>query len=227
MAADSGMLSQEEIDALFQKATGMTIHHRSSTPPAEESVPVAAPARAPVAAPAPAPVPAPQPAAFKPKPMPEPVMPPPAAVPEPEVPMPKVIIRNADAVQALTSQPAVPTVSKAAMDATVKQFQSLTNTLTKRLLEAEKRIAQLERQNKTLASKLNSGSSANIAAIVKEVKRIGGQVKTISGNLEATPGYNVHNTFVCTSCGSKGKVAVPMRCTECGQEGWKGWFRKK
>jgi hypothetical protein len=225
MSADNGMLSQDEIDALFQKATGMTIHHRNQSSPSAESVPAAAPAPAPAAMPAPAP----QSAAVRPKPviMPEPVMPPPAAVPEPVAPMPRVIIRNAEAVQALSSQPAVPSVSKASMDAAVKQFQSLTNALTKRLLEAEKRIAQLEKQNKALASKVNSGSSANVAAIVKEVKRIGGQVKMISGNLEATPGYNAHNNFVCTSCGSKGKVAVPMRCTECGQEGWKGWFRKK
>jgi len=225
MSADNGMLSQDEIDALFQKATGMTIHHRNSSPPTAESVPAAAPAPAPVAAAKPAA----QPAALKPKPeiLQEPVMPPPAAAPEPMAPMPKVIVRNADIVQALSSQPAVPTVSKAPMDATVKQFQALTNTLTKRLLDAERRIAQLERQNKVLASKVKTSPSSNIDAIVKEVKRIGGQVKTISGNLEATPGYNAHNNFVCTSCGSKGKVAIPLRCTECGQEGWKGWFRKK
>jgi hypothetical protein len=226
MSADSGMLSQEEIDALFQKATGMTIHRRDDSPPVSESAPVAAPAAAPVAPPRSAP---PQPAAIRPGPeiIPEPVMQPPLATPEPEAPMPKVIVRNAAAVQAMSSQPAAPTVSKAAMDATFKQFQSLTNTLTKRLLEAEKRIAQLEKQNKALASKVNSSSSANVNAIVTEVKRIGREVKTISGNLEATPGYNAHNNFVCTSCGSKGKVAIPLRCTECGQQGWKGWFRKK
>jgi predicted PurR-regulated permease PerM len=116
---------------------------------------------------------------------------------------------------------------KAAPDDAVRQLQALTNTLTKRLIEAEKRIAQLEKKNKVLSDRVNASSSASVTAIIKEVKRLGSQVKTISSNLEATPGYNAHNTFVCTSCGSKGKVAVPMRCTECGQGGWKGWFRKK
>ncbi len=220
MAADSGMLSQEEIDAIFKKATGMEIHHKSTSPPVAGSAPASAPAASV----------APQPAAAKPRAAEEaPVpVPPPVSQPEPVAPMPNVIVRNAAAVRsAASAQSSAPTVSKTAMDDTVRQFKALTDTLTKRLVEAEKRIAQLEKQNKVLSGKINTASSASVTAIVKEVKRLGGQVKTISSNLEATPGYNAHHSFVCTSCGAKGKVAVPMRCTECGQEGLKGWFRKK
>ncbi len=226
MATD-GMLTQEEIDAIFKKATGMEIHHKNTVPSSAQSEPVPAPVAAPVRTSAPVPLPVaakPQAAILEP---PAPVKQPPASASESTAPMPNIIVRNAAAVQAMSSQSVASAMPKAAPDDTVRQLQALVNTLTKRLIEAEKRIVQLEKQNKALSAKINTSSSANVTAIVKEVKRLGGQVKNITANLDATPGYNAHNTFVCTSCGSKGKVAVPMRCTECGREGWKGWFRKR
>ncbi len=49
----------------------------------------------------------------------------------------------------------------------------------------------------------------------------------LAANLEGTPGYGVQGTFACESCGSRGTVAMPLRCTRCGTEGWWGWWPKE
>ncbi len=66
--------------------------------------------------------------------------------------------------------------------------------------------------------------SQRLDGITRQLKKMDGRVGTISKNLEATPEYAARKDFTCSSCGSHGYLAVPLKCTGCGSEGWWGWW---
>ncbi len=46
----------------------------------------------------------------------------------------------------------------------------------------------------------------------------------ISGSLQGTVGYGAHESFICSSCQSRGNVAAKLNCTACGEDNWWGWW---
>jgi len=64
----------------------------------------------------------------------------------------------------------------------------------------------------------------NIQMTNGQVQVVSSRVKGILSNLKATLGYRAKITYVCASCHSKGRVAVRLKCTDCGQENWQGWW---
>ena len=41
---------------------------------------------------------------------------------------------------------------------------------------------------------------------------------------KGTWGYDIHRTYECQHCGSKGNVVGLVKCSECGDEDWWGWW---
>jgi len=76
-------------------------------------------------------------------------------------------------------------------------------------------------------AKPNDIPLAQMKAAVAQIKNIGSQVEVISEGLRGTAGYNVNKTFKCGSCNTVGIVAIKVKCNQCGQENWWGWWPKK
>lgn len=99
-----------------------------------------------------------------------------------------------------------------------------TNTiLLDALRTALNRTAQLERglrETNTAVRRIQQ----NMQTTNGNVHVVGGRVKGILTNLKATLGYRAKTTYVCASCHSKGKVAVRVKCTHCGEDNWWGWW---
>jgi hypothetical protein len=64
----------------------------------------------------------------------------------------------------------------------------------------------------------------DVRKIKADLAKLSRQIEAISANLKDTPVYGLHKHFVCRSCGSGGHVALIIRCTQCGKEGWQGWW---
>ena len=64
----------------------------------------------------------------------------------------------------------------------------------------------------------------DVRKIKADLAKLSRQIEAISANLKDTPAYGLHKHFVCRSCGSGGHVALIIRCTQCGKEGWQGWW---
>ena len=60
--------------------------------------------------------------------------------------------------------------------------------------------------------------------MVNQVQLVSSKVDGILANLKATIGYRAQKTFTCSSCKTSGNVATRVRCTQCGQENWWGWW---
>jgi len=93
------------------------------------------------------------------------------------------------------------------------------------------RISRLEvavsKQDGGSGARPNDMSLVHMKAAVAQIKNIGSQVEIISEGLRGTAGYNVNKTFKCGSCNTVGVVAVKVKCNQCGQENWWGWWPKK
>ena len=61
-------------------------------------------------------------------------------------------------------------------------------------------------------------------AVVSQLKKMTGQVQSITQGLQNTPGIGVRGSFQCGSCGTKGMVVSLVRCSRCGKEKWLGWW---
>ena len=92
--------------------------------------------------------------------------------------------------------------------------------------------AALERINQL--EKAISETNSAIRQMRADFQTFGGQTQLINSkvdgilaNLKTTLGYRAQKTFTCNSCRAKGQVAAKVKCTECGQENWWGWWPGK
>ena len=90
--------------------------------------------------------------------------------------------------------------------------------------EIMKRLEQLERKIEKLSVSLEQ--SRNAPPPVSQIKEIERRLAEISENLSNTPVYGIRKGFECSSCHSRGTIAVPLRCTKCGKETHIGWWPK-
>ncbi len=194
MSDDATVLPQDAIDALFKKATGQDI---ASAPAAAAT----APPPPPPAPSEPPPPPPPTPVAATPvaPPPPDPVPPAPAAAPPPPAPI-------------------------AAQDPALPALQATVNGLAQQMARLEASVAQLGQDGGGEATAAVRQMSQRLDGVTRQLKKMQGQVGAISQNLEATPDYAARKDFTCSSCDSHGFLAVPLKCTGCGREGWWGWW---
>ena len=69
-----------------------------------------------------------------------------------------------------------------------------------------------------------NGLSKQVRHDAMSLTKINEQLSRMTKNLKGTPGYGAREHFVCSTCGAHGNLAVPMKCTRCGTEGWWGWY---
>lgn len=107
--------------------------------------------------------------------------------------------------------------------------------LEARMLKIEKRLDQMEKTARSIEqlerklSNPNTGmvTAQQLQAVVQRMQELTQEVANISNKLKGTLGYGAYQTFICDKCSSKGHVATQLKCTECGQESWRGWWPKK
>ena len=139
------------------------------------------------------------------------------------------------AAQAPAAKPAAATASKPSSQEvlTVELIENLETTLAdlvKRLSTMENAMERLDRLEKQIAEK--SGASPAVPAeelteMKSEVQDLSERMDEISGNLKYSLGYGVGRIFQCKHCESKQLVALHVKCTDCGEETWLGWWPKR
>ena len=67
----------------------------------------------------------------------------------------------------------------------------------------------------------------DLNVVEAEMAKLSGRIEAITATLKDSIGYGIHRDFACRSCGAKGNVAITIRCTHCGKEGWMGWWPEK
>ena len=95
--------------------------------------------------------------------------------------------------------------------------------LSSRLAKIENAINKLEKK----AQSSNEVSASQMKTAIQQMRNVSSQVEIITEGLRGTAGYNLNKTFKCTSCKNTGMVAIKVKCTQCGQENWWGWWPKK
>jgi DNA-directed RNA polymerase subunit RPC12/RpoP len=56
--------------------------------------------------------------------------------------------------------------------------------------------------------------------------RISKRIDLLEEKTLDTPLWQARERISCNSCGSKGRIAVPIKCTNCGKETYWGWWPK-
>ena len=196
MGDDNSVLAQSEIDALFKPVIGKSAAAAPPRPAALGGKP--SPKAAPVATRAAQPVA--------------------AAGPVPA--------RSAAAPR--TSPVAAEAASPSPSNETIKALQASLADLAQRITKVETSVRQLSQREQEVheIDPAVQRLSKKLPAVVKELQKVNDQVRGIGRGLAATPDYGVRKDFTCSSCGSHGFVAMPMKCTQCGSEGWWGWWPK-
>ena len=110
-------------------------------------------------------------------------------------------------------------------DGSLHQLQSTLDRLANRIEKIEAAIERLEQMEEKVAGVDDNVQqlSRELNAEVIKFKGINNRVKRMDKGLDGTPGYGARTDFTCDSCGSRGLIAIPMKCTNCGKEGWWGW----
>jgi hypothetical protein len=134
--------------------------------------------------------------------------------------------------QAAAAAPSAPHKSKEVL--TVEIIESLQTTLAdliKRLGKMERAMERLELlEGKVAEMGASTGQalpSGELQEIGEKVQELTGQMDEISGNLKFSLGYGVGKLFQCKHCESKNLVALHVKCTQCGEENWLGWWPKR
>ncbi|MEE8352958.1 MAG: hypothetical protein V3S10_00745 [Dehalococcoidales bacterium] len=120
--------------------------------------------------------------------------------------------------------PPPPPAPVASQDPALPALQATVNGLAQQMARLEASVAQLGKDSGGDATAAVRQMSQRLDGITRHLKKMDGRVDTISKSLEATPDYAARKDFTCSSCGSHGFLAVPLKCTGCGREGWWGWW---
>ena len=98
--------------------------------------------------------------------------------------------------------------------------------LTRRIEKLEENISDRNRSNKDVTD--NGDIEKQLLQKTKKeeinLHQISRRVSNIVNLLNETPGYGVRGKYTCNNCGANGFIAIPMKCSCCGTEGWLGWW---
>lgn len=103
------------------------------------------------------------------------------------------------------------------------------------LADLQKSLAGLSRQIAAMEKRITSLEKASpkkheikkIDIVNKDVASIKKHIQQIESGLLNTPDFNMRSHFTCGKCGSEGAVSVLHRCNQCKNQGWWGWLPKK
>ena len=142
----------------------------------------------------------------------------PAAAAVPQVPPPQQAAPQPPPVVGVTSSQLNSGGTQLMLDKMMERLETIG--------AAVERIGQLERAviESNAAIRQSRQDMQNMA---NQVQLVSSKVDGILTNLKATIGYRAQKTFTCGSCKANGNVAARVRCTQCGQENWWGWWPQK
>lgn len=151
-----------------------------------------------------------------------------SGTPEPVVSRPVAPVARSPQSRAATPPRAASerSLSPALGDGILKEIQASIADLAQRMSEVETNISQKNMETPDVSVNVQQ-ISRRVETIVKDLQKTNIQVRGIMSGLEGTPDYNARRSFACESCGHSSFVAIPMRCTRCGSEGWWGWWPKE
>ena len=106
---------------------------------------------------------------------------------------------------------------------------SIVDDLAKRVGRIEKVLGGLDQLQKTVieANDIIRQHPQDFQSAVNQLQELNEQVEDISVKLRSTLGYDIGEIFQCNCCDSKNLVAIRVKCTDCGQENWWGWWSKE
>ncbi len=117
----------------------------------------------------------------------------------------------------------------AAVNKVLDQLTTTMESLTRRIEAIEKNIGSLSNEKRDYpdySSTINS-LAAKVSNESLTVRQLDKQLATLKKQLKGTPGFAARDQFTCSTCGAHGYLAVPMKCSNCGTEGWWGWYPEK
>jgi hypothetical protein len=98
--------------------------------------------------------------------------------------------------------------------------------LTQRIENLEETISTLGQSTPDTTN--NSDLERRLLQKIKNeevnLHKVNKRVSNIITLLKGTPGYGVRNSYTCSNCGSNGLIAIPVKCSSCGTQGWLGWW---
>jgi uncharacterized phage infection (PIP) family protein YhgE len=129
-------------------------------------------------------------------------------------------------MKATPTRPATRDVPRAAISHNeAENTRAMVADLAERVARIEATLGKLDQLQKMVTEiKAISQQLQDIQAMVKQLREVAEQVEDISLKLRSTPAYDIGELFKCNSCGSKGLVAIRIKCTDCGRENWWGWW---
>ncbi len=107
--------------------------------------------------------------------------------------------------------------------------QVMLTTLAKRVERVEATLERMAQLDTVVSATSDSVTKLEheFRAILRQLQAIGGQVEGIVGDLNSTLGYRAQETFACKSCQVQRQVAARIKCTDCGEESWWGWWPQR
>jgi len=105
------------------------------------------------------------------------------------------------------------------MHQSLEELSEQTGSLGVRLEELEQKLSE--------AADLGAAITRlekRLGTALQQLMEMEARVSAISGKLRDTPSYGVRGEFTCESCGAQGSIAIPLKCTRCGKQGWWGWW---
>lgn len=129
------------------------------------------------------------------------------------------------APSAIPSRPAAPRPSSDE----IKALQATVAGLAQRMAKVEMTVRGRgqEEGKSPEASIICQQLSQRLEAMGRDLRKVNNRVTGITRGVADAPENGIHNGFVCQSCNAHGLVAIPIRCTVCGEESWWGWWPKE
>ena len=148
---------------------------------------------------------------------------------EPTVP---AVIQEPPPQQAVAPVAAAPQPPPAGMPSSQLSAEGTQLMLDKMMERMETIGAAMERIGQLEKAVIESNAAVrqirqDMQNMANQVQLVSSKVDGILANLKATIGYRAQKTFTCSSCKTSGNVATRVRCTQCGEENWWGWWPQK
>lgn len=126
---------------------------------------------------------------------------------------------------AIPSRPAAPRPSSEE----IKALQATVAGLVQRMAKVEMPVRSRgqEEGKSPEVSIIVQQLSQRLEAMGRDLQKVSRRVTGITRGVADAPENGIHNGFVCQSCNAHGLVAIPIRCTVCGEESWWGWWPKE
>lgn len=106
------------------------------------------------------------------------------------------------------------------------EIMATLDKLSRRIENLEENISTLSQSkpNTTDNSEMERRLLSKLKNEEINLHKVNKRVNSILTRLKETPGYGVRGNYTCNNCGSHGFMAIPMRCSSCGTQGWLGWW---